>query len=281
MKHLLNMEYFKKINKKLGYKTPQKMSIGDKVVIGDNVRINISEYLELGDRTIINDNVLIEGRYIQLGKETWIDEYSHIGGGSCFDRQSSLKCGDFLHMGKYSHINTAREVKIGNECGIGINTKIFTHGSYLSAYDGFPVQFSNITIGDRVWLPNAWVNPGVTIGNDVVIAAMSLVNKNIPSNCLAGGIPVKIIKENCYPKVLTQIEKEALIKQISYDLNMELLLENNILTIQSDVHSSFFDLENKTISGIGDEKTELLKNQLRRYGIRFKYSLREGVYQKW
>lgn len=37
--------------------------------------------------------------------------------------------------------------------------------------------------------------PGVTIGDNVVIAANSVVNKNIPSNVIAGGIPCKVIKE--------------------------------------------------------------------------------------
>ena len=39
------------------------------------------------------------------------------------------------------------------------------------------------------------VLPGVTIGDNVIIAANSVVNKDIPSNVIAGGIPCKIIKD--------------------------------------------------------------------------------------
>lgn len=37
--------------------------------------------------------------------------------------------------------------------------------------------------------------PGVEIGNNVVIAAGAVVTKNIPDNCIAGGVPAGVIKE--------------------------------------------------------------------------------------
>lgn len=257
--------------------------IGNDVKISEKARINVSEYLEIGDRSVIRDNVLIEGRHIEIGKEAWFDEYAHIGGGSCFDYQSFFEAGDFLHMGKFSHVNTARKVIIGDECGIGINTKIFAHGAYLSAYDGFPVQFANVKIGDRVWLPNAWVNPGVTIGNDVVVAALSLVNRDLPSGCLAGGIPVKILKENVYPRKLTDHEKQQLVANIAKDVQMNLRLEGDRIRLidPNTKQVTIFDLGTRKIEGVGNKASEIVKNQMRRYGIRFKYFLESGEYQPW
>lgn len=257
--------------------------IGKDVKISNKAQINVSEYFKIGDRSAIRDNVLIEGRHVEIGREAWIDEYAHIGGGSCFDYQSFLKIGDFLHMGKFSHINTARKVIIGDECGVGINTKIFSHGAYLSAYNGFPVQFADIEIGDRVWLPNAWVNPGVKIGNDVVVAAMSLVNRDLPSGCLAGGIPVKILKENVYPRKLTTQEKQQLVANIGNDVQMKLKLEGNRIHLEhpDTKQVTIFDLEKRTIEGVGNRRSEVVKNQLRRYGIRFKYFLENGRYRPW
>ena len=253
------------------------IDLGENVRIAKNVRINVSEHLRIGDRSVLNDNVIIEGRNIVIGNEAWLDEHAHIGGGSCHDWQSSLEAGDFLHMGKYSHINIARKVKIGDECGIGINTKIFSHGAYLSAYNGFPVQFAPISIGDRVWLPNAWVNPGVTIGNDVVVAAMSLVNRDLPSNCLAGGIPARILKEKVYPRELTDQKKITLIKNILSDIGLCADYNNKEIIIETNSSKTTFNLEQRTINGVSNEKTELLKNQLRRYGIRFRYKVENGA----
>ena len=259
-----------------------KSVIGKNVKIDPSARINVSEKLIIGEGSVINKYALIEGRSIVIGREAWIDEYAHIGGGSCFEKQSELVAGDFLHMGKYSHINTARRVTIGDEVGIGINTKVFTHGSYLSVYDGFPVEFKEIQIGDRVWLPNAWVNPGVTIGDDVVVAAYSLVNKDIPSGSLAGGIPAKILKEKAYPRQITEVEKQNLIGIINEVLGTDYTMLGDIIEIRRDDNiNTIFDLKERKIEGKADEDSERLKNQLRRFGIRFKYSDEGGMYKPW
>lgn len=262
----------------LGY---PKIILGKGVKKGNNVRINVSECLKIGDRSIIGDNVLIEGKHIEIGREAWIDEYVHVGGGSCFDWQSYLKAGDFLHMGKYSHINAAREVVIGDECGIGIGTKIFSHGAYLSAYEGFPVEFEAVEIGNRVWLPHAWVNPGVKIGNDVVVSAMSLVNKSLPSGCLAGGIPVQILRKNIYPREISDAEKKKIVQSLSRDTQIEIGFNDDIVGVGSPKNRTLFDLKNRVIEGVSNEEAEKIKNHLRRYGIRFRYYSQNGVYKKW
>lgn len=54
----------------------------------------------------------------------------------------------------------------------------------------------NCTIGDySVFGTNATMLPKLTIGKNVIIGAGSVVTKNIPDNCVAVGIPAKIIKE--------------------------------------------------------------------------------------
>ena len=150
--------------------------LGKDVRIHPSARINV-KHGYLGDRSVVGEHAVIEGNHIEIGAEAWIFRYADIGGGSCFDPQATLKIGDFLHMGLHSHINFALPVEIGHEFGCGIETKVFAHGAYLSAWEGFPVQWGGVKIGDRVWLPNAWVNPGVTIGANVVVAARSLIHR--------------------------------------------------------------------------------------------------------
>jgi len=145
-------------------------------------------------------------------------------------------------------------------------------------FDGFPVEFKEVKIGNRVWLPFAWVNPGVTIGNDVVVAAFSLVNKDIPSGSLAGGIPAKIIKENVYPRKISEEEKMNIIKIINEVLQKNYILNNDIIKADN---GTIFNLAERTIEGKANEETERLKNQLRRLGIRFRYYIQDGWYVKW
>lgn len=266
------------------------LKLGKNVRIHETARIDVEDGY-IGDRSTIGAHALIEGRCIKIGTEAWIDEHAHIGGGSCHDPESRLEAGDFLHMGKYSHLNQARGLMIGHEFGCGINTKVFTHGAYESAWEGFPVQWGSVTIGDKVWMPNAWVNPDVRVGSNIVVAAMSVVTKDLPSGCFAGGVPCKVIKENAFPRRLTAKEKldlfegmfrtaVAICAQKGKSLEDKLtfkMIEEDVFSVES----TTFDFKNRKIEGKTTEFSEILKNQLRRNGIRFRYTSENGVYVKW
>ncbi len=169
---------------------------------------------------------------------------------------------------------------------------MFTHGAYESAWNGFPVQWGPVSIGDRVWMPNAWVNPNVKVGNDVVVAALSLVSKDIPDGCLAGGIPCKVLKEKLYPRQLDAPEKKALFERIFSEsqtifgarCSKDKAPPKSYESVDEDTYraaETTFDLRKRSIEGKATEFSEVLKNQLRRNGIRFRYCAKNGVYEKW
>ena len=54
-----------------------------------------------------------------------------------------------------------------------------------------------VSIGNHVWIgAGSVVNKGAIIGNESVIGMCSLVTKRIPDNCVAAGVPAKVIKTN-------------------------------------------------------------------------------------
>ena len=56
--------------------------------------------------------------------------------------------------------------------------------------------FGPVVIKRGAWIAvNSVILPGVTIGENSIVAAGSVVTKDVPSNVMAGGIPAKIIKE--------------------------------------------------------------------------------------
>ncbi len=60
-----------------------------------------------------------------------------------------------------------------------------------------PVVTAPIEIGDHVWIGmNVIVLKGVTIGEGSVVAAGSVVNKDVPPHCLVAGVPAKVVKTN-------------------------------------------------------------------------------------
>lgn len=53
-----------------------------------------------------------------------------------------------------------------------------------------------VRIGNDVWIGgNVTILPGVTIGNNVVVAAGAVVTKDVPDNCVMGGVPARKIKD--------------------------------------------------------------------------------------
>lgn len=82
-------------------------------------------------------------------------------------------------------------IKIGENCTILPNVFF---GKRRSMDDNNNVR---IIVGDNVYISTGVIVLGpVTIGNNVIIGAGSVVNKDIPSNCVVAGVPAKIIKRN-------------------------------------------------------------------------------------
>lgn len=261
--------------------------IGDNVKFGNNVRINVTERLVIGDRSIIGDYFEISGRDIEIGKEFWSGKHCMIGGGSCFERLSKLRIGYQCHLGNYGSINTARGVTIGNEVGLGEQSKVYTHGAYQSFLKGFPVAFGPIIIENNVWCPYAIIMPNVTIGHDTVIGAGAIVTKSLPAGCLAVGIPAKVIKENCYPKKFTKPEIEKMLKKFIEHFRTDIIKRpakpSDVQQIGNRLYvdGTLFDIGDLRIDGRVTPLAEKFKDELRRYGVRFKYYNKGGYYVKW
>ena len=106
-----------------------------------------------------------------------------------------------------SFINPARSIVVGDDTGIGGHCLLFGHTSWLSQFEGYPVEFDTIEIGNSVSL--AWrvfILPGTKIGDGAVIGANSLVHRTIPPKCLAVGFPARVVSK--YPDFPREIADE-------------------------------------------------------------------------
>ena len=86
-------------------------------------------------------------------------------------------------------------ITIGSNCQL-TNCRIHTHGGGNVIRHKYPLydSFGKVVIGDWVYIgTNAQIMPGVTIGNNVLVAAGSIVTKSIPSGFVVAGNPAKII----------------------------------------------------------------------------------------
>lgn len=109
--------------------------------------------------------------------------------------------GKNITLGKRVFINSGCRfqdqggISIGDDCLIGHNAVIATlqHGMRPSQRaDLIP---SRVTVGRNVWLgANVTILPGVTIGDDSIIGAGSIVTKDIPAGVIAIGSPARVIR---------------------------------------------------------------------------------------
>ena len=108
------------------------------------------------------------------------------------------------HMGHHVYANFNLTVVDDGECHIG-NYVMFAPNVVIST-TGHPLhpslrdkgaQFSlPVTICDHVWIgSNVTIMPGVTIGENSVIGAGSVVTKDIPANVVACGVPCRVMRE--------------------------------------------------------------------------------------
>lgn len=109
--------------------------------------------------------------------------------------------GKNITIGKNVFINAG--CKFQDQGGIFIDDgALIGHGVVLATLDHDlapekrqQLHPAPIRIGKNVWIgANAVVTKGVTIGDNAVIAAGAVVTKDVPANCIVGGVPAKQIK---------------------------------------------------------------------------------------
>lgn len=114
---------------------------------------------------------------------------------------SVIKIGDGVGMSGTS-IVTCSEIEIGEGTMIGANCNIYGTDFHCADAEARGKQRSTadaptapIKIGKRCWLAsNVTVLKGVTIGDDAVVGAMSLVTKDVAPKSVVGGVPAKLIR---------------------------------------------------------------------------------------
>lgn len=80
-------------------------------------------------------------------------------------------------------------ISVGENSIIGFNSTILAHEYLIDEY-----RIGDVEIGSHVLIgANTTILPGITIGDGAIVSAASLVNRDIPAGCFAGGNPVRII----------------------------------------------------------------------------------------
>ena len=222
----------------LGYRIGRKVRIelggvvvGRDVTLGDHVEIGLlavvtGRSITIGRHSSVGTMSYVACERIVIGEDARIREQVYVGGPQL--PESSFTLGSRTIVLQMAYINPTKPVVIGDDTGIGGHCLIFTHGAWLSALDGYPVNYEPVTLGKSVWLPwRVFVMPGSTIGDGSVIGANSLVQGTIPPCSLAVGTPAKVIRSAPdFPRRLTSDQRAALVDEIVAEFDRYVTYEN-------------------------------------------------------
>ncbi|MFD0892681.1 sugar O-acetyltransferase [Luteolibacter ambystomatis] len=152
----------------------------------------VFEFNRLEPSKVVERHALLRGLFGSAGGKFYIEP--------------PFRCdyGYNIHWGEGSYANynlvilDCNRVTIGDQVLIGPNVSIYTAGHPIDPVTrAQDVEFAlPVTIGNRVWIGGgAILNPGVSIGDNTVIGAGSVVTKSIPANVVAVGNPCRVLRE--------------------------------------------------------------------------------------
>jgi acetyltransferase-like isoleucine patch superfamily enzyme len=176
----------------------QLIYYGDRVIFDNSLRIDGKLILN-----IKKDCKLIIGKNVRLNANNFsyhINMYSP-------NKILADRKGAVISIGDNTRIHATclhayKRIKVGKNCLIASNCQIFDGSGHDHSFSNVEKRIDTIgdsreiIIEDNVWIgANTIVLPGVKIGYGSIIAAGSVVIKDIPSMCIAGGNPARVIKE--------------------------------------------------------------------------------------
>ena len=149
---------------------------------------------------------LVGGKYISIGDQCFIGKRTFL---TAWDNHGDDKflpqiiIGNNVYIGEDSHITAINSIQIGNNVLFGKKITITDNAHGKSNFESLRLPPSKrpmytdgpVIIEDGVWIGDkVTILPNVRIGKNAIIGANAVVTKDIPANCVAGGIPAKIIK---------------------------------------------------------------------------------------
>lgn len=144
----------------------KKVVIGDNTYIGDDVQIIIDE-IEIGDYCKIHHHTNIHGyKPIKIGHNAWIGQYCIIDG--------------------------IGGTTIGNNCGIGAHSQLWSHILYGDDLEGCNYNSSkNLKIGNDCWFVGHCIVSPITAQDKSMALVGSVITRDMEYNHVYGGSPAK------------------------------------------------------------------------------------------
>lgn len=182
----------------------QMKSARGMVLIGKGVTVRQAGYFSVGRNFVAQDHCEINclsRQGIVFGDKVTVGSFAIIRPTNLYGGEPGLglKVGDNSSIGPYAYIGCSGYIEIGNNVMMSPRVSIYSENhvfddlSQPMIMQG--VRRSFVKIEDDCWIAsNAVILAGVTVGKGSVVAAGSIVTKDVPPFSVVGGNPAKVIK---------------------------------------------------------------------------------------
>jgi len=204
----------------------KRIVIGDNCYIGENVQIICDEF-SLGDYSKIQHDTNVHGyKPCSIGNNAWI--------------------------GQYTIIDSIGGTKIGNNCGIGAHSQIWSHIKYGDTLEGCRfLSEKEMNIGHDVWFVGHCIVSPIVAQDKSMAMVGSVVTRDMNYNEIYAGAPAKSISDKVgYQFADVSVEDkfwrmQELLKEWKGD-SSKIKIVMSAEEIQFDSEITFFDVSNRT-----------------------------------
>jgi len=236
----------------------------EELILGKNVTISPTAIIrgingkakkvEIGDNTFIGDNVQI------IVDEFKIGDYSKIHHHSNFHGYKPLIIGHNAWIGQGTIIDSIGGTTIGDNCGIGAYSQLWSHIRYGDPLEGCNYESNSpLIIGNDVWFVGHCIVSPIVAHDKSMALVGSVITKEMKENHVYGGSPAKDLTEKIPPQFspITLGKKRKIMSQFSTPPSIKII--ENVSEIKEG-NISYFNINDRRYTKKGtDEEIQFMK----------------------
>lgn len=213
---------------------------GDEITLGDDVEIGPgvdlrSGVIEIGSGSKLDghSNIMATDRFamgragwiksdadiacrsFEAGRLLYLEDHFTVGGGGNLSTHAVVTIGHRVALGACSMLNASRRITLEDQVGSGDFLSIWTSGFHFGhrVLEGLGATFAPVHIARNVWLAHrVTVLPGRTVGANSIVAAGSIVTKDIPADVMAAGAPAEARREIRFHQAEPEVAERILVE---------------------------------------------------------------------